>query len=169
LIPLDSPTWANLKDAYGPATGIPELLRQLHSYPVDDPDKEPWFTLWSALAHQGDVYPASFAAVPHVIETLAQDPSKATPSFFQFPAWVEICRQKSSAEVPPELADDYYAALGRIPSLVGSAAKRDWDDSLLQCALAAFAAAQGRGSTAEAILELSPEVAAKFLDWFYEQ
>jgi hypothetical protein len=104
-----------------------------------------------------------------VIETLAQDPSKATPSFFQFPAWVEICRQKTSAQIPPELSDDYFAALRRIPALVGSAANREWDDALLQCALAAFAAAQGRGPTAEAILELSPDVAAKFLDWFYEQ
>jgi hypothetical protein len=67
------------------------------------------------------------------------------------------------------LADEYYEALRRIPALIGSAASRDWDDSILQCALAAFAAAQGRGSTAEAILELSPGVASKFLDWFYEQ
>jgi hypothetical protein len=169
LIPLDSPAWANLTDAYGPAAGIPELLRQLRSYPIDDPDKEPWLTLWSALAHQGDVYPASFAAVPHVVEMLAQSLSKVTPSFFQFPAWVEISRQKTSAEVPPELADDYFAALSGLPALVGSAANRDWDDAMLQSALAALAAAQGRGSVAEAILELSPEVASKFLDWFYDQ
>ena len=169
MLPLDSGRWAELRDAYGTAQKVPELLRQLSGFPVDDGQSDPWNTLWSALAHQGDVYPASFAAVPHVVEALAADPQSATASFFQFPAWVEICREKTGAEVPADLAQGYAAALARLPALVGSAARRNWSDGTLQSALAAIAASQGQCATAEAILELTPDVAARFLDWIYEQ
>ena len=57
-LPLDSPRWPELNHAYGKASDIPALLRQLDSFPPSGPDDEPWFSLWSALAHQGDVYPA---------------------------------------------------------------------------------------------------------------
>jgi hypothetical protein len=58
MLSLDSPRWADLTHAYGVASDIPELLRQLHSLPDSSGESEPWFNLWSALAHQGDVYPA---------------------------------------------------------------------------------------------------------------
>jgi hypothetical protein len=169
MLPLDSDKWAELRDAYGSAQRIPGLLAQLSDFPPDDGQSEPWTSLWSALAHQGDVYPASFAAVPHVVEALAADPQSATASYFQFPAWVEICRDKSHVEVPAELAPAYAAALARLPALVGSAARRNWSEGTLQSALAAVAASQGQCATAEAILELTPDVAAQFLDWIYQQ
>jgi len=169
MLPLDSNKWAELRDAYGTAERIPALLVELSDFPIDDGQSEPWSSLWSALAHQGDVYPASFAAVPHVVEALAQDPQSATASYFQFPAWVEICRDKTKAEIPVDLAPAYAAALARLPALVGAAARRNWSEGTLQSALAAVAAAQGQYSTAEAILELTPDVAAQFLEWVYQQ
>ena len=86
---LDSPRWAELQHAYGGAEDIPALLRQLGSA-ANDTDDEPWFTLWSSLAHQGDVYSASFATVPHVIDAIARNPTGVAFDFFQFPAWIEI-------------------------------------------------------------------------------
>jgi hypothetical protein len=65
---LSSIDWAALAHAYGSAEDIPSLLRAA----VTDnrgghvPDS-PWFSLWSALCHQGDSYTASYAAVPHLI------------------------------------------------------------------------------------------------------
>src|SRR5688572_14620061 len=100
MLPLDSPRWSELTHAYGTAEDIPELLRQLKNLPRSHGEEEPWLTLWSSLAHQGDVYSASFAAVPHVIEALARAPERADSSYFQFPAWIEICRAKSAVEVP---------------------------------------------------------------------
>jgi hypothetical protein len=169
MLSLDSDKWAGLQDAYGSASGIPDLLRQLTDFPVDDGQSEPWSSLWSALAHQGDVYTASFAAVPHVVEALAADPQSATASYFQFPAWVEICRAKKNLAVPDDLSDAYAAALARLPALVGAAARRNWSEGTLQSALAAVAAAQGQCTTAEAILELTPDVAAQFLEWVYQE
>jgi hypothetical protein len=87
MIGLDSPEWANLKHAYGDAFDMPAILRQLETRPSYDGNSEPWFSIWSALAHQGDVYSASFAAVPHIVRVLATAPAAASFVYLQFPAW----------------------------------------------------------------------------------
>ncbi|MFI7502728.1 hypothetical protein ACIBVL_30490 [Streptomyces sp. NPDC049687] len=53
--------WSQLRHAYGPADDVPGLFARLDGGPGD---KEIWHELWSALCHQGDVYGASFAALP---------------------------------------------------------------------------------------------------------
>jgi hypothetical protein len=118
------------------------------------------------LAHQGDVYSASFAAVPHVVQVLSAGPAEADESFFHFPAWVEVCRQRKGAQIPGDLAPAYFDALRRFPSLVAAAASRDWDVGFLSGALGAVAASKGFGTIAEVILELNPEVAKEFMEWF---
>lgn len=169
MLSLESPEWSELKHAYGNASDIPNLLRQLNSLPSSEGDKEPWFSIWSSLAHQGDVYSASFAAVPYVIRVLKQAPTKADFSFFQFPAWVEVCRQKQSVAIPEQLKADYFSALAELPSLVAAAAEREWDSNFLCCALSAIAASKGFGSVAEAVQEINPEVAEEFMEWFYSR
>jgi hypothetical protein len=169
MLALDSPRWSELRHAYGAASDIPDLLRQLKALPPSENDNEPWFTLWSALAHQGDVYSASFAAVPHVVKALASAPADAHFTYFQFPAWIEACRQKQQVSVPPDLAPAYHAALAQLPALVAAAAERPWDEGFLRCALSAVAAAKGSGIVAEAVQELSPEVAEEFMEWFYNR
>lgn len=169
MLSLDDPRWSELQHAYGFASDIPGLLRQLTDTPSSENDKEPWISLWSALAHQDDVYPASFAAVPHVIAALASSPLRADRSYFQFPAWVEVCRTRSGIAVPEDLAPAYFESLSRLPSLVAAASERPWDEGFLRCALSAVAAAKGQPAIAEAILELSPDVAGDFMEWFYER
>ncbi|MBQ1782154.1 MAG: hypothetical protein II007_00715 [Gammaproteobacteria bacterium] len=169
MLGLDDPRWLELQHAYGNAADIPALLRQLRVLPSSVGENEPWFSLWSALAHQGDVYSSSFAAVPHVIAALASDPLRADDSYFQFPAWVEVCRTKRKISVPEDLAPAYFASLSRLPALVASASAREWDDGLLRCALSAVAAAKGHPAVAEAVLELSPQMVEEFMEWFNER
>jgi hypothetical protein len=107
--------------------------------------------------------------VPHVVKALASAPSKADHSYFEFPAWVEICRAKNDVEVPEDLRSSYFEALAQLPSLVAAASSRPWEPSLLVCALAAVAAAKGQAVVAEAVLELTPEVAQEFLDWYLDR
>jgi hypothetical protein len=166
MLSLDSPRWSELEHAYGAASDIPALLRRLDTLPGADGEQEPWFSLWSALAHQEDVYSASFAAVPHVVKALAADPARADSAYFHFPAWVEICRCKKSVAVPEELASAYFEALSQLPTLVAAAAARPWDASFLLCALSAIAVAKNQPVVAEAALELSPDVAEEFMEWF---
>jgi hypothetical protein len=150
---LDSPRWRELTHAYGDAADIPELLRQLESFPP-------------SVAYDS----ASFAAVPHVVKVLATDPARADSSYFHFPAWVEVCRTRTHTLVPSDLAPAYFEALARLPPLVAaSAERREWDDDLLLCALAATAASKGGAEVAEAVLELRPEVLADFRQWLNER
>jgi len=170
MLALSDPRWNTLNDAYGRASAIPGLLAQLAQQPADDGDAEPWYSLWSALAHQGDVYPASFAAVPHVVEALAAAPETASEVYFHFPAWVEICRHRNGVAVPDDLETAYRAALARLPGLVAQAGGKPWDAGFTACTLAAVAAAKGQHLLAEALLELtSSDTASEFLEWAAER
>ena len=170
MLNLDSARWRELAHAYGSAADIPPLLAQLRGLPKSEGQSEPWFSLWSSLAHQGDVYSASFAAVPHVVAALALGPAEADESFFQFPAWVEICREKRRVPIPHDLDASYFGSLARLPQLVSVAACNPWDAGRLACVLSAIAASKGHHAVAEAVLELSSaEVANRFLKWFSEE
>ena len=170
MLDLHSPRWQELDHAYGHAGDIPALLEQLAALPGDDAGAGPWFHLWSALAHQGDVYSASFAAVPHVISALASAPARAHETYFHFPAWVEICRAKRAMVVPADLHEPYHSALGMLPRLAGLAAAKARSRGFLACALSASAAAMGHHAMAEAILEMAEDGCAEsFLAWHDER
>lgn len=169
MLELDDPRWAELRHAYGSASDTPNLLLRLDNTSISMGKEEPWFTLWSSLAHQGDVYSASFAAVPHIVRVLARAPTASAPSFFQFPAWVEICRQRKGVPIPDYLSEAYFSALRELPTLVAAAATQEWDDAFLSCALSAIAAAKGHISIAEAAQELDTKTAEEFLTWFWER
>ena len=170
MLKLDDAHWAELRHAYGPATDIPALLLQLEESHRAKNVPDPWFMLWSSLAHQGDVYSASFAAVPHVVRILADLPAETPKAqFFHFPAWIEICRQQNNIPVPEAFARDYESALNKLPALVAAAASQPWDEEFLRAALSAIAATKGYASIAEAVLELSPKIAGDFLEWFHDQ
>lgn len=169
MLSLESNRWSELRHAYGDASNIPGLLSQLINLPSSKGDAEPWFSLWSALAHQGDVYDSSFAAVPHVVRAASSNPLKVGAVYFHFPAWVEICRKKNGLEIPSDLSCAYFDALSQLPSLVALAAAREWDAEFLQCALSAISVAKGQTVIAEAALELSPDIAGEFMGWFHER
>lgn len=172
MIPLDSARWSQLEHAYGAATDIPALLRQLESFPrSDDYRDEPWFTLWSSLCHQGDVYPASFAAVPHIISIAASAPERANHDFFLLPASIEIarCRDGEPFNVPKDLSDDYFAAWRSVPAVVAGCLQREWDDTFCRSAIAALSIGKGHVTLAEALLELGPDEVQDFLKWFRER
>jgi len=169
VLPLDSPRWAELTHAYGSAENAPERLRELKPDSISEGPNEPWFWIWSALAHQGDVYSASFAAVPHVVRVLSIDPANADHSFLQFPAWVEICRQKGSVPISDDLQADYFSALAQLPSLAVEALQTERDEGFIRCALSAIAAAKNQITLAEAILDFSPDVADIFNEWLEDR
>ena len=169
MLSLIDPLWSDLDQAYGKAGEIPALLVQLNEIPNGSGRSEPWFSIWSSLAHQGDVYGASFAAVPYVVDAIQCAPLRVDINYFQFPAWVEICRVKNGITVPENLADAYFAALSRIPALVAAASGRNWDSDFAQCALSAIAASKGQIALAEVNLELTPEIAQEFLEWHFDR
>lgn len=169
MLSLDSPHWKELQHVYGAALDKPKLLRQLYSFPNSNGESEPWFTLWSSLAHQGDVYSASFAAVPHVVDTLSEGQEKACFDYFQFPAWVEVCRHNNNVSVPADLLPPYLESLRKLPEIVARASSLEWDEGFVRRALSAVAAAKGEHMLAETLLELSPDVLTDFREWLNER
>jgi hypothetical protein len=159
MLPLDSKRWSELSHAYGDASDIPSQLAELEALPPDvGQEAEPYFSLWSALCHQGDVYVGSYAAVPHIVRIIGTAPERVPMTLFLMVACIEIARAKGRGpDVPPDLQADYSSALSRIPELVGAAARIGWDHWYCGAALAAVAASKGFAELAEAVLELDPD------------
>jgi hypothetical protein len=166
MLRLDSPKWSKLRHCYGPATNLPVLLRQLADFPPETSSMtEPWETLWSSLYHQGDIYPASFAAVPHIIGAIAADPQRATMSYFALPAAIEVARWKGKIKPPKFLLAGYQEALACLPGLAAASARLAWDPHLCQSALAAVAAATGNHEIAELLIEVEHAEIPEVVDW----
>lgn len=167
MIDLDDPRWQNLSHAYGSAAGIPELLRQLAraTGPKARYDSEPWFTLWSSLCHQGDVYDGSYAAVPHIVEIACNANGPIGFSFFQLPAAIEIARRGGKGPpVPPDLANAYGNAVSRLTECVALHLNEDWDEPTLLSAISALAVAKGQHRVAEAVMNLDDNLITRLIE-----
>lgn len=64
--------WAAVEHAYGPATDLPDLLRQLRS-PAPDVRTDVAEEILDRVAHQESSYPAGAAIVPYLIDLFADE------------------------------------------------------------------------------------------------
>lgn len=164
MLPLDDPRWSDLQHAYGSAADIPALLRMLRASPAQpaSPEDEPWFSLWSSLCHQGDVYPGSYAAVPHIVQIARETTTPIALSFFQLPAAIEVARLTGrGAEVPAPDALAYTHAIADLPEIVTIHLRHAWDRETLLCAAAALAVGKGHAEIAETLLNLDDDWIAR--------
>lgn len=171
MLSLDDPRWRELRHAYGDAANVPTLLKALAASPGPalGPNDQPWFDLWSCLCHQGDVYTASYAAVPHIVEIARVATSPVDFSFFQFPAAVEVARQTGRGpEISPALADEYHRAISQLMDNVSLHRNEKWDQTMLLSVLAAQAVVKGHVDVAEAILNLDSDWIAKINEGEYD-
>lgn len=153
--------------AYGVAADIPDMLRALARSTGPKPGyrEEPWFSLWSSLCHQGDVYTASYVAVPHIVRIASDAPAPVDFSFFAFPASVEIARNTGRGpDIPDAYADDYHRAIARLIEAVNLHRHEPWDQSMLLSAAAAQAVAKAQIAAAEAMLNLDDDWIARIND-----
>jgi len=97
-----------------------------------------------------------------VVRALSRSPLTADSTYFQFSAVVEAWRQQKDVEIPEDLQADLLRS-------ISGAADREWDGGFLACALSAVAAAKDFGNVAQTVLELTPEVADEFMEWFYSR
>jgi hypothetical protein len=103
MIDLDSPKWTDIPDCYNHGEKIPDLLKQLRLDPSPkSPTDEPWFSLWSSLCHQGTIYPASFAAVPHIIQIGHDATGPIDENFFLLPKEIFVIQMQGKGIVVPE-------------------------------------------------------------------
>jgi len=170
LLSLESPVWNELQTAYGEAGNIPALLSQLREFPSSGSyEDEPWYSLWSGLCHQGDIYSASFAAVPHIVTALRSDPVRADSNYFQLPACIELARVEKKVPVPVSLEKPYFEALSEFPKLAAAAATSEWSDDKCRVALAAVAVVTGKHETARLLIEVEPTEYNSVLDYISDR
>ena len=124
MLPLDDPRWSRLSHAYGDATDVPDMLRQLAvlaEQNAGEDSKESvvlWARLWSCLCHQETAFDASYAAVPHIVDIAIRDPHFSDRNFRQLPAEIDKARRNGAGPpLPKELEAAYLEAIGRLPRL----------------------------------------------------
>jgi hypothetical protein len=160
MLPLDHPRWSELRHAYGAADDVPERLRALAAAPgpAGEIEQEPWYGLWSALCHQGNVFSASYAAIPHIVRIAIKSPGPVDLSFFALPAAVEVARISGRGEaIPDDLGEAYRTALVDLAEAVARHRFEPWDRPKLLAAAAALAVAKGDFEVAEALLNLDDD------------
>ena len=171
MLNLDEKEWSELSHAYGTAEDIPDLISQLSEYPINtDYKTEPYFTLCSSLCHQGDIYTASYAAVPHILLLAEKKPTRISFDYLLIPVSIEIARLSGRGpDIPKNLRESCVDAIHSMPRIVGLIPVEDMDKTKCLVCAAAIAVAAGNSTLAEAILELEGDAAKDFLQWKFDQ
>lgn len=166
MLSLNDEGWTALSDAYGSASSIPKLLRHAETLPDDvGKNAEPYFSLWSALCHQGEVYSASFAALPHLVRIVGANPTKFRWTLLALAQAIEAARLEGRGPpMPSNLRQAYETALSSVPSVAARLLDGSVTELELRVILSCCASAKGCGRLSEAIAELTPETIARLLD-----
>jgi len=145
---LDDRAWSELDDAYGKSGTISSLLVKLEELPAAESWKsEPYYSLWSALCYQGEVFTASYAAFPHLVRIVgANSHRKEAFKALQLADCIEAARLTGSGPaLPSTLAPSYEDALAALPRIVLGllTLASDRDEARILCAALAVSAQQG--------------------------
>jgi hypothetical protein len=157
MLELDDQRWSQLDDAYHTATKIPALIDALYvrQEPVESSEDEPWFSLWSALCHQDDVYTASYATVPHLVGVALRSNWPLDCGFLHLPTAIEIARNKGNGPPIPEFLEvPYRLAISNLRQCVHRFANQSMDRDFVQISSAALAVANSQHKLADAIMNL---------------
>jgi hypothetical protein len=148
MLPLNSPRWRSLSQAYGDASDVPRMLQALFRDSADV-RSEAWSDIWSSLCHQGSVYTASYAAVPHIVEHATSNESARAHCLIFVGA---VATSTDAAAIPWELREEYVAALARAEPLVIAAIEaKPSEEHKLVYLLESLAALRGCTLTAQII------------------
>ena len=158
MLPLNDPRWKTLTGGYL----VPyDVSVPLHKLFERGESKELWHELWQELHHQGDVGPASYAAVPHLLE-FARRSLRLDWNVFGLIAVIELARP-SNPSVPEFLAASYFRTIKELPAVVGSHPQREWNEILTQHIVCCIALARGQRVLARVYLEMDQNAAQQWL------
>ena len=155
MLTLDSDRWDGLDQAYGRAGDVPRVLTALES--LDDPGqrKALWFALWRMLCQQGNVFTASYAAVPHLLRIGSAFPFSERIGAIHLVCRVELLRRTPAAPpVPDDLVASYADAIDGLPTIVSGCTNEFWEIDVAQILAAALVIGKRQGALGALILEL---------------
>jgi hypothetical protein len=152
MLPLDDNRWSALAGGYRvPYDPRPALARLRHG------DASAWDELWQELHHQGDVGPASYAAVPHLVQ-IHRDRDEPDWQTCALIGTIELCRlQRHNPQLPDWLEAGYKAAWDSIIALACRDLPRTNDDTTVQSILGAVALAKGIRRVGEILIDFTAD------------
>lgn len=116
MLELDSPDWAVYTHAYGDASDVPLLFAKLRAASPgewDDANAE----LTNAVMHQGDVYTATYAIAPHLLQYATElGPGKQSDDILFTIAYAS--RGGLGPDVPEELEEAWEDAQDEARDLI---------------------------------------------------
>jgi uncharacterized protein YbaR (Trm112 family) len=114
MIDLESSRWSELSHAYGAAGNVPRLIAGLLSGDESTVDE-----LFSSLCHQGSIYTASYAAVPHLVDIAGRlrRPDLRTHILVLIGSIAASSDDRSDAPIAPDVRAAYETALPRARDL----------------------------------------------------
>ena len=120
MLNTDSPRWAELEHAFGNASEVPRQLHQL--FEKQNYGNDPHEVLFGCLCHQGSIYTATYAAVPHVVNAFSTQSTNSKIWLFTFLGLVAI--SKDTQPIPDDLRMAYFKAMNEAKFLVIDVAKQ---------------------------------------------
>jgi len=118
LIALDSPRWKEIRHAYGPAGDIPGLLRAIDSDESDAKKGEScWQEVWSSLCHQYSIYPATYAAIPHMVAVAERGSLRNQLEILIFIGTVCAFGKLDSGPVPADFIEPFDTAMSKMKGI----------------------------------------------------
>jgi len=105
MLALDDPRWDTLSSCYG-GWPVADLLERLltESFPLPHVEHRPtlWDQLFSELYHQGTLYPATIAAMPHLVRIVARVEPRQRTEWLSLIADIEAMRTVGNVYDPQE-------------------------------------------------------------------
>jgi hypothetical protein len=151
--------YSKLEDAYGSAHKIPDLLKMAALYPVCKWDSEPYYSLWSSLYHQGDIYSASIVSVPQLIEIASLAPAERIQDSYHLALSIIIAKEiKFQGKFDIYADADYISSVKRIRDVGNKLLDATGDPSWKRVALSGIAASTGDYRLASFIIDSEIEL-----------
>ena len=171
MLPLNDPRWRELRHAYGAGDDVATWLAELRATtPLchDLSEMHPW----ESLCHQWTVYPATFAAIPHVVDIVSQHPAndQSRIALLTFVGWCVAIAYLPGGECPPDLLNAYDDAILHATSLICESLPFASTDARapfgFRQLLASIAACRGDAATAFILSEINESFRCpKCNDW----
>ena len=143
MLSLDNPRWQDLK-ANGDPLEIPQLLARIRHTTSHEYFLQLLDDLWELVYHQYDVYTASYAVLPHLVDLLALKLPSERRNLISFIGMsAAIAYRPDMDPVPDDLRADYTEALDRVAPLILECFLMNWSDEEHAQLCGALSAVQG--------------------------
>jgi hypothetical protein len=155
MLSLESTRWEQLTQAYGSAEDVPRLLEALACIGSESAREEVWFALWRTLYRQGEVFSASYAAVPHLLQISGAFGLRERAQGVHLITRIEVARRElASAAMPDDVVADYANAVDCLPDFIAASTGESWPADVAQIFSAAMLAGKRQPDLARGVLEL---------------